>query len=176
MLGKKDVKKAEIKHQEEEEEGEKDREKRWGSKEIEINNVKMIDRKGKEKYIYEADEPFSIEFDVHAREPEKDFVFGIGIFNSEGISCYGTNTFIEDFRSLGFSGKGKVKVHFPALNLINGSYFLDVAVHKRDGYPFDYHHFQYTFRLTSTEKDVGITRIPHEWEFSDNIKLEKAKC
>jgi ABC-2 type transport system ATP-binding protein/lipopolysaccharide transport system ATP-binding protein len=174
-IGKKDVKKAEVKHQEEEEEGEKDREKRWGSKEIEINNVKMIDQKGKEKYIYEADEPFSLEFDVHAREPEKDFVFGIGIFNSEGISCYGTNTFIEDFRSIGISGKGKVKVHIPALNLINGTYFLNVAVHKRDGYPFDYHHFQYTFRVTSTEKDVGIARIPHEWEFSHNIKLEKVE-
>jgi ABC-2 type transport system ATP-binding protein/lipopolysaccharide transport system ATP-binding protein len=174
-IGKKDVKKAKVKHQEEEEEGEKDREKRWGSKEIEINNVKMIDQKGKEKYIYEADEPFSIEFDVLAREQEKDFVFGIGIFNSEGISCYGTNTFIEDFRSVGISGTGKVKLLIPALNLINGTYFLNVAVHKRDGYPFDYHHFQYTFRVTSTEKDVGITRIPHEWEFSDNIKLERAK-
>ncbi|MGD2091114.1 MAG: ABC transporter ATP-binding protein [Candidatus Aminicenantes bacterium] len=174
-IGKKDVKKAEVKHQEEEEEGEKDREKRWGSKEIEINNVKMIDQKGNEKYIYEADEPFSIEFDVLAREQEKDFVFGIGIFNSEGIACYGTNTFIEDFRSIGISGTGKVKVHIPALNLINGTYFLDVAVHKRDGYPFDYHHFQYSFRVTSTEKDVGILRIPHEWEFSNNIKLEKVE-
>jgi ABC-type polysaccharide/polyol phosphate transport system ATPase subunit len=174
-IGKKDVKKAEVKHQEEEEEGKKDREKRWGSKEIQINNVKMIDQKGKEKYIYEADEPFSIEFDVHAREQEKDFVFGIGIFNSEGISCYGTNTFIEDFRSIGISGTGKVKVHIPALNLINGTYFLDVAVHKRDGYPFDYHHFQYSFRVTSTEKDVGIARIHHEWEFSNNIKLEKVE-
>jgi len=174
-IGKKDVKKAEVKHQEEEEEGKKDREKRWGSKEIEIDNVKLIDQKGIEKYIYEADEPFSIEFDVHAREQEKDFVFGIGIFNSEGISCYGTNTFIEDFRSIGISGTGKVKVHIPALNLINGTYFLDVAAHKRDGYPFDYHHFQYSFRVTSTGKDVGITRIPHEWEFSHNIKLEKVE-
>jgi ABC-2 type transport system ATP-binding protein/lipopolysaccharide transport system ATP-binding protein len=174
-IGKKDVKKAEIKHQEEEKAGEKDREKRWGSKEIEINNVKMIDGTGTEKYIYEADEPFSIEFDVLARETEKDFVFGIGIFNSEGISCYGTNTFIEDFRSMGISGRGKVKVHIPALNLINGTYFLNVAVHKRDGYPFDYHHFQYSFRVTSTERDVGIIRIPHKWEFSDNIKLEKVQ-
>ena len=172
-IGKRDVKKAEIKHQEEEQEGEKDLEKRWGSKEIEINNVKMIDAHGIEKYIYEAEEPFSIEFDVHAKSSEKDFVFGIGIFNSEGVACYGTNTFIEDFKSLGISGKGKVKVQIPALNLINGTYFLDVAVHKRDGYPFDYHHFQYTFRVTSTEKDVGIVRIPHRWEFSDNIRLEK---
>ena len=127
------------------------------------------------KYIYESDEPFSIVFDVNTKKKEDDFVFGIGVFNSEGIQCYGTNTFIEDFKSLSISGKGKVKVHVPALNLINGTYFLNVAVHKRDGYPFDYHHFQYTFKVTSSEKDVGIARIPHNWEFSKNIKLEKTK-
>ena len=172
-IGKRDEKKAEFQHREEEKAAEQNRDKRWGSKEIEIYNVKMIDRSGKEKYIYEADEPFSLEFEVEAHQPEKDFVFGIGIFNSEGISCYGTNTLIDDFKSLGISGKGKIKIQIPALNLINGSYFLDVAVHKRDGYPFDYHHFQYTFKVTSIHKDVGILRIPHEWEFSSNIKLER---
>ncbi len=172
-IGKRDEKAAGIRHQEEEEEGEENQEKRWGSKEIEINNVKMLDKKGKEKYIYDANEPLSIEFDVTAHIPEKDFVFGIGIFNSEGISCYGTNTYIEDFRSQSISGKGKVRVHIPALNLINGTYYLNIATHKRDGYPFDYHHFQYSFRVTSPDKDVGIARVPHTWEFSDNIKLEK---
>lgn len=172
-IGKKDEKKAEIKHQEEEKEVEENREKRWGSQEIEIHNVKMCDQKGKGKYIYESDESFCIEFDVNARIKEDDFVFGIGIFNTEGLQCYGTNTFIEDYKSHSISGEGKVKVHIPALNLINGSYFLNVAVHKRDGYPFDYHNFQYTFRVTSTHKDVGITRIPHKWEFSENIILKR---
>lgn len=172
-IGKRDEKKAEVQHQEEEQDAEDNREKRWGSKEIEIRNVKMIDKTGKEKYIYEADEPFTIEFDVHAEKPEDDFVFGLGIFNTEGISCYGTNTLIEDFKSQDISGKGRIKIHVPSLNLINGTYYLDVAVHKRDGYPFDYHHFQYTFRVTSSYKDVGIIRVPHTWEFSDNIKLEK---
>lgn len=172
-IGKRDEKKAEIQHKEEEQEGEKNIEKRWGSKEIEINNVKMIDKKGKEKYIYESDEPFSIEFDVQAREEETDFVFGVGVFNSEGVQVYGTNTFIEDYKSKSISGKGMIKVHIPKLNLINGTYFLNIAAHKRDGYPFDYHHFQYTFKVTSPHKDVGIARIPHQWEFTDNIKLEK---
>jgi ABC-type polysaccharide/polyol phosphate transport system ATPase subunit len=174
-IGKKDVDKAEIQHKEEEEEGEKDEEKRWGSREIEINNVKMIDAKGKEKYIFEDDEPFSIEFDVTANQEETDFVFGVGIYNSEGVHCYGTNTFIEDYKSRSISGKGKIKISIPALNLINGSYFLNVAAHKRDGYPFDYHHFQYTFRVTSIHRDVGITRIPHQWEFTKNIDLEKVE-
>lgn len=174
-IGKRDEKKAEIQHQEEEKEVEENREKRWGSQEIEIHNVKMIDKKGKEKYIYNTDEPFTIGFDVDARIAEKDFVFGIGIFNTEGVSCYGTNTLIEDFKSVSIEGKGKVKLHIPALNLVNGTYFLDLAVHKRDGYPFDYHRSQYTFKVTSTHKDVGIARIPHEWEFSDNIKLKKVE-
>jgi len=50
-----------------------------------------------------------------------------------------------------------------------------VAVHKRDGYPFDYHHFQYSFKVTSTHRDVGVVRIPHQWEFSHNIELEKPR-
>lgn len=174
-IGKRGEKKAEIQHQKEEQEASQNfhnLEKRWGSKDIEITNVKMIDRNGKEKYIYETNEPFSIEFNVQAHKHEDDFVFGLGILNTEGVSCYGTNTLIEDFQSIAISGTGKVKISIPALNLIDGAYFLDVAVHKRDGFPFDYHHFQYTFRVTSSHRDVGIARINHHWEFSDNIKFE----
>lgn len=171
-IGKRGEKKVEIQHQKEERDTVQDLEKRWGSKEIEIQNVKMLDRHGNEKYIYEADEPLSVEFEVLAHKPEEDFVFGIGILNTEGVSCYGSNTWIEDFQSQAISGTGKVKINIPALNLIDGAYFLDVAVHKRDGYPFDYHHFQYTFRVTSGYRDVGIARIPHQWEFSDNIKFD----
>jgi len=172
-IGTKDEKKAEIKHQEEEKSGEENREMRWGSRDVEIHNVKMLDSQGKEKYIFEADEPLSIQFDVNARKPEQDFVFGIGIFTTGGTQCYGSNTYIEEYRSLDIQGRGKVKISIPALNLVNGTYFLDVAVHKRDGFPFDYHHFQYSFKVTSTFHDVGVGRIPHQWEFSDNIRLEK---
>ena len=172
-VGKKDVKKAEKKHEEEEKEGERNVEKRWGSREIEIFNVKMFDKNGKEKYIFEPDEPITIEFEVKANKQEKDFVFGLGLFNSEGIQFYGSNTFMEDFRSVSIRGKGKAKISIPGINLVNGTYFLDLAVHKKDGYPFDYHHFQYSFKVASSNKDIGISRIHHDWDFSDNIKLRK---
>ncbi|MCK4763208.1 MAG: ABC transporter ATP-binding protein [Candidatus Aminicenantes bacterium] len=172
-IGKKDEVKAGEKHKKEEADAAQNKEKRWGSKEIEISNLKMIDKSGKEKYIYESDEPFTIEFDVDAKQQEKDFVFGVGIYNSEGTLCYGSNTHIEDYKAALIEGKGKVKIHVQALHLINGTYFLDAAVHKRDGYPFDYHHFQYTFRVTSTFRDVGISRVYHDWEFSKNIRLQK---
>jgi ABC-type polysaccharide/polyol phosphate transport system ATPase subunit len=171
--GKKDETKPQLQNEKGEKDGQQNQEKRWGSREIEISNVKMFDGLGKEKYVFKADESLSIEFDVQAAGCENDFVFGIGIFNSEGIACYGSNTLLDDFSAKSISGRGKVRLAVPALGLINGTYFLDVAVHKRDGYPFDYHHFQYTFRVASSHRDVGIVRIPHRWEFSENIILNK---
>ncbi|MBU4404272.1 MAG: ABC transporter ATP-binding protein [Candidatus Aminicenantes bacterium] len=172
-IGKKDEKKSLAQHGEEEKLSGNEKEKRWGSREIEISNVKMFDAANREKYIFEADEPLAIQFDVEARAAESDFVFGIGVYNGEGVNCYGSNTLLENYAARQIQGKGKVRLTVPALGLVNGTYFLDIAVHKRDGYPFDYHHFQYTFRVTSSHRDVGIARIPHRWEFSDNIALFK---
>lgn len=174
-IGKKDEKKAEVRHQEETEaveEPEANVEKRWGSREVEISNVRMLDGKGKEKYIFDAGEGFDVVFDVTSDEEQKDFAFGVGIFDAGGTCCYGTNTVIERWSARSLKGRGQVRIRVPRIELVNGTYFLDVAVHKRDGYPFDYHHFQYTFRVTSTHRDVGVVRIPHEWEFSGNVNLE----
>lgn len=170
-VGKKDEKKSLVQHDDEEILSEK--EKRWGSREVEIGNVKMFDASGKEKYIYQADEPLALEFDVAAVAEQDNFVFGVGVFNSEGIQVYGSNTLLENLVSESLLGGGKVRMEIPALGLVNGTYFLDIAVHKRDGYPFDYHHFQYTFRVTSSYRDVGIARIPHSWQFSGGIAFRK---
>jgi len=172
-VGKKDEKKSLAQHGEEEQEAVREREKRWGSREVEIANVRMFDAANREKYIYQADEPLAIEFDVAAAVEQDDFVFGIGVFNSEGIQVYGSNTLLENLVSRSLAGSGKVRLEIPALGLVNGTYFLDIAAHKRDGYPFDYHHFQYTFRVTSSHRDVGIARIPHRWQFSGGIGFKK---
>ena len=96
--------------------------------------------------------------------PVEDFVFGIGVFNSQGISCYGTNT--EPRRSTSPSpseGEGQVVCRIERLGLINGTYYLDVAVHKRDGYPYDYHKNLYSFLVSSTLRDVGVAGLPTRW-------------
>ena len=45
-----------------------------------------------------------------------------------------------------------------ASTFVEGTYKLDVAVHKADGYPHDYHRLLHTFRVKSRTKDVGIYR------------------
>jgi len=148
------------------------RENRWGKREVEITRVSLKNLQGQEKNVYSPEEGMAIEIDIVAYSEIKDFVFGIGVFNSQGISCYGTNTSLEDYEPVSIRGEGKVVCRIEKINLINGTYYLDVAVHRRDGYPYDYHRNLYSFLVSSTCRDVGIGRLPHTWSFTSGIELK----
>jgi len=103
----------------------------------------------------------------------EDFVIGVGIFNAEGVCCFGTNTGIANLQSERLIGNVEAVFTIESLDLVEGTYKLDVAVHKRDGYPYDYHRLLYTFRVKSRRKDVGIYVPRHQWRFSDGIALTR---
>jgi ABC-type polysaccharide/polyol phosphate transport system ATPase subunit len=144
---------------------------RWGSREVEIAAVDLLDAHGQPSFVFRSGEPMSIRLKVRAPRPTDDFVFGVGLFNAGGICCYGTNTFVEEMVPAHLSGDADVTFVVDALDLVEGTYKLDVAVHKRDGAPYDYHRLLYTFRVTSRTHDVGIYRPSHKWMFSPNVKF-----
>jgi ABC-type polysaccharide/polyol phosphate transport system ATPase subunit len=146
---------------------------RWGSREIEITGVTLKTAQGEVSHIFQSGDPMSIHLSVRAHQEASDFVFGIGIYSAEGVNCYGTNTHLEDFKSQDARGEGEVTFGIESLDLVEGTYKLDVAVHKRDGYPYDYHRLLYTFRVKSRSKEVGIYRPRHTWTFSPAIKMQK---
>ncbi|HSF16561.1 MAG TPA: ABC transporter ATP-binding protein [Vicinamibacteria bacterium] len=144
---------------------------RWGSQEIEIREVALLAEDGEAKHVFKTGDALTIRLGLTSSGTVEDFVFGIAIFNADGVCCYGTNTHIEEFAPVSFSGDGEVRFVIPELSLIEGTYFLDVAAHQRDGYPFDYHRALHRFRVRSRTKDVGIYRPGHRWEFTGNIVL-----
>jgi len=168
-----DFEKRQQEVEEEKHEDEERREGRWGKREIEIKKTVIQNLKEQEKHVFSPDDGMIIDMEIEARSEEKDFVFGIGIFNSQGICCYGTNTVLEEFEPVSIKGKGRVVCRIERLNLVNGTYYLDVAVHKRDGYPFDFHRNLYSFLVSSQDRDVGIFRPDHSWEFSPLVRVTK---
>jgi ABC-type polysaccharide/polyol phosphate transport system ATPase subunit len=146
---------------------------RWGSREIEIVGVTLRGADGEAAHIFQSGEPLSIHLAVRAHQPCDDFVFGVGLYSADGVTCYGTNTHLEDYRSDRISGDGEVMFRIESLDLVEGTYKLDVAVHKLDGYPFDYHRLLYTFRVKTRTKEVGIYRPRHTWSFSSGVRLTK---
>ena len=146
---------------------------RWGSREIEITDVQLLGADGTAAHVFRSGDPITVAIGLRAPLAMNDFVIGVGIFNAEGVCCYGTNTSLEQLRSVTIKGDATARFGIPRLDLVEGTYKLDVAVHKLDGYPFDYHRLLYTFRVKSRTKDVGIYRPAHEWSFSDAIRFEK---
>jgi len=147
------------------------RQGRWGSREVEITSVRLLDARGRERHVYVPGESLKIEIAVFAPSLAEDFVFGVGFFSADGICVYGTNTHIEGYVPSLAHGKGQVSLVLPVLSLVEGTYLLDVAVHKRDGTPYDYHRGLHSFRVKSRVKDVGIYRPQHDWLFSGDILL-----
>lgn len=140
---------------------------RWGTREVELTSVRLADRAGQERYLYDAGEPCTIRLAWEAHRPIEDPVFGIGIFRRDGVCCYGTNTAIAGLGLGKISGKGEVTVDIHRLDLVEGEYLLDVAVHARDGRPYDYHSRLYAFSVRSRVKDTGIARLAHEWRLAE---------
>jgi ABC-type polysaccharide/polyol phosphate transport system ATPase subunit len=145
---------------------------RWGSREVEITAVSLVGPDGQPGHVFHAGDPMQIRLKVRAHEPTRDFVFGFGLFNADGVCCYGTNTNLDDLRPDDISGDGEVRFEIDSLKLVEGTYKIDVAVHKADGFPYDYHRLLYTFRVKSRTKDVGIYRPDHRWTFTGNIRFK----
>jgi ABC-type polysaccharide/polyol phosphate transport system ATPase subunit len=145
---------------------------RWGSRLVEIVDVALLDREGRPSFVFHTGEPMSIQLKVRAHEDVNDFVFGVGVFNADGVCCYGTNTDAEEMTSEHLSGEADVRFEVEALDLVEGTYKVDVAVHKRDGVPYDYHRLLYTFRVKSRTHDVGIYRPRHRWAFSSGVRFK----
>jgi hypothetical protein len=146
---------------------------RWGSREIEISDVVLKDASGEISHIFQSGERMAVHLKVRAHAPTSDFVFGLALYNAEGVTCYGTNTAIEEFQPVEIRGDGEVTFTIDSLDLVEGTYKLDVAVHNRDHRPYDYHRLLYTFRVKSRTSDIGIYRPKHTWTFSPSVKLSR---
>ena len=145
---------------------------RWGTREIEITNVTLVGRAGQPSFVFHSGEPMAVRMGVVAHAPATDFVFGVSLFNADGVCCYGTNTFIEQMDPWRIDGEAEVTFVIDSLDLVEGTYKLDVAVHTCEGYPYDYHRLLYTFRVKSRTRDVGIYRPQHHWSFSASVQFK----
>ena len=144
---------------------------RWGSREAEIVGVEMCGNNGLPTRVFQTGDIWDVRIHVRAHQLLNDFVVGIGIFNADGVCCYGTNTQIEGGRGGELSGDGEARFVIERLDLVEGTYKLDAALHRANGVPYDYHRLLYTFRVKSSQKDVGIFRPPHRWSFSGGLHV-----
>jgi hypothetical protein len=139
---------------------------------VELTRVEVRDKTGTERYLFETGEPCTLRLAFRTHRPIEDPVFGIGVFRKDGICCYGTNTAVEGLHLGKIDGEGAILLDIERLDLVEGEYLLDVAVHARDGHPYDYHSRLYALALRSRVRDTGVARLAHRWRVHQGEGVE----
>lgn len=143
---------------------------RWGNRDVEITDVRMLAQDGAERWLFQSEESAVVEVDFSINSPVEELVFGIGIIRADGLGVHGTNTELEDIEvplpdeGAVYPINGRYRYIIDRLGLVEDSYYLDVAAHKSDGFPFDYHHLLHKFSVRSQLRQQGVLNPPHRWE------------
>jgi ABC-type polysaccharide/polyol phosphate transport system ATPase subunit len=144
---------------------------RWGTKEIELSRVRMLDAQGSESYLFRCGESVTVEVEYEVHREVEAPTFGVAIFRDDGLWCYGTNTDLDRIYIDSLPRNGVVRVHFDRFGFVPGTYFLDVAAHNKRGHPYDYLRACRTFSIHSLIKDAGVFRPEHRWAFDSSMGI-----
>jgi hypothetical protein len=162
-------------------------ENRWGSGEVEIYEVQLVDGEGEERHVYQIGDTMRIRLYYEVKEPcppqpplpggESPLTFGVGIHRSDGLHIHGSNTFAEKIHYDARVGKGVVELEYRELPLSTGTYAVSVGVWPGDKWqlPYDMHSRMYQFSVWGAG-DEGLVALPHRWlgGHSLDISVEEA--
>lgn len=137
---------------------------RWGTKEIEIIDIKTLDIHGNGKKIFENGEKIRFQINYRINRDFLDPTFGIGFFTNDGTYIFGTTTKIDGFEMNLSNKNGHIYLDVDNLFLA-GLYLVTVGVWSGDNWisPYDVHDKKYKFKIIFDEDRDGIIQIPSKW-------------
>jgi len=130
-----------------------------GDRMVEITATRIVDGAGSPRLRFVPGDELGIEIDVLAHRPTEDWVVGIALTNNVDLTVYGTNTKIMDVDLGQVAGTKTLRFSFKDIPLVEGQYFVTVAVHPRVG-P-EYHRLDRTatLRVYSDSGEDGVIHM-----------------
>jgi len=141
--------------------------RRWGSQEVEIVNVQLLDAQGQERRFFHTGRPLTVRIHFFARERIERPQFGLALYHAGGFQINGPNTVFSGFEIKAIEGAGYLDYVIDSLPLLEGTYLLSASVNDYEGgHPYDYHHQAYTFHVQpggEVRERYGSIYIPARW-------------
>jgi lipopolysaccharide transport system ATP-binding protein len=144
-------------------------EKRWGSRKVEIERVRLLDDQGQPQDVFTTGGHFRVVMDYRAAEPVSDAVFGLALVRHDGVHVTGPNTRFSGLPLPRLQGRGTISYDVPYLPLLDGRYEVSVSAHNSgDTEMFDFHDRAYSFRVYNPETGIreryGLITLRGEWQ------------
>ncbi len=143
---------------------------RWGTKEVELLDVRFVDAAGQEKQIFATGEPLQVRMRYIAHRRVRQPVFGMAFHSGDGAWINGSNTMTSGQDVDWVEGQGEVAYCVDSLPLLQGSYLFTAVIYDHTrAIPKAYDHWDKAFlvqvRSSATAKEtLGMFYIPCYWE------------
>ena len=104
---------------------------------------------------------------VYKAKPEQlnGVLIGLLFFRKDNFTCYGTNTLRERIGLIQLKETGEILCEIEKLNLVKGSYWIDIAIRSKDMFAYDYKAKAVEFTVYSAIDEVGVAKLDHTWKF-----------
>ncbi len=142
--------------------------RRWGTRQIEITGVRLLNEADEETTIFHTGDSLRVEIAYTAHEPIDEPEFGLALYRHDGLHLNGPNTRIGGLEMGVVEGSGVVSYTIERLPFLPGRYQMTAAIH--DGQrplAYDFHEEAYAFRVIeggTGEKD-GLLALEARWEW-----------
>jgi lipopolysaccharide transport system ATP-binding protein len=146
-------------------------ENRFGSLEMEITAVRLLDAVGRPVTKQDSGRSLCVQIDFRAPDPIPSPIFGVSISREDGLVCYETSTDQSNqFAVPTLQGEGQIRLCLDRLNLIGGTYYVDVGIYEENwAYAYDYHWHVYPLHIAATKSQKGVLHSAHRWEWTENV-------
>lgn len=138
---------------------------RWGSGEVKIDSVKIMDNKGYETVNINAGENVSIDVHYSILSPVEQIVVGLRITHLHGLTIWGSNTKRCNHAIIQKGDKGTVTFKIDEFPLSEGIFDLTVAISDRSEVsPYDHRENIVRFNVRQIMNfDEGAVRFNGKW-------------
>ena len=130
----------------------------------EFGDIVMRDETGKETGTFVTGREMKIEIHYRAKRRIEKPVFGFSIKTGNGFFIYGTNTQIMNVPIDFVEGDGVVTLSIEPLRLMEGKYFLSLAIHNQD-HSVQYHRREdwHPFAVKNPTSSHGVVHLDCRW-------------
>lgn len=135
----------------------------WGNKKIYFTDVILRNEIGKECSTYSTGSRIEILLKYKSLIKNLNVNFGIAIYRSDGIHCFGTHMVIEKNITATVSDQGIASVIIEKLELLSGIYYIDVGMISETNEVYEEIKNVKQFKLICDKQRQGICNLDTKW-------------
>ena len=148
-----------------------DKAHRWGSREVELEGVELLDAAAKPRRAFVTGEEITLRLHYQAHQRIEQPQFGLAIHHESGAQVSGPNNVFSGYEVRSIEGSGYMDYRIPELPLLPGRYLVTAAIHDYEGlHAYDVRRYCAEFIIvpSSEIKDrYGIFHIPASWHLKE---------